>query len=64
MLSDFWPHGALAQKLGVFMKKAGISGRANIILDENRKAVFVKIYPLDKVPDVKELIEFLKKTKK
>jgi len=59
MLADFWPHGGLAQKLGVFMNKAGISGRANILLDENRKAVFVKIYPLDQVPDVKEIIKFL-----
>jgi peroxiredoxin len=59
MLADFWPHGGLAQKLGVFMNKAGISGRANILLDENRKAVFVKIYPLDQVPDVKEIIKLL-----
>jgi peroxiredoxin len=61
LLSDFWPHGAIASKLGIFIDKFGFSERANIILDEERKAIFVKVYPIKELPDVKELIAFLKK---
>jgi peroxiredoxin len=63
LLADFWPHGGIASKLGIFIEKFGFSERANIILDEERKAIFVKVYPIKELPDVKELLEFLKKTK-
>ena len=61
LLADFWPHGETAKKLGVFIKKAGISTRANIILGKKRKVIFCRVYSLSHAPDVKELIEFLKK---
>jgi|ERR1035437_113922 peroxiredoxin len=61
LLADFWPHGAIASKLGIFIEKFGFSERANIILDEQRKAIFVKVYPMKELPDVKELVAFLKK---
>lgn len=61
LLADFWPHGEVASKLGIFINKFGFSERANIILDEQRKAVFVKVYPMKELPDVKELVAFLKK---
>lgn len=61
LLSDFWPHGALAERLGLFIHKFGISQRANIILDGARKAVFVRVYPIHDLPDIKEVIDFLKK---
>jgi peroxiredoxin len=61
LLADFWPHGGLASRLGIFIEKAGISERANIILDERRAAIFVKVYPIKQLPDVQELISFLKK---
>jgi peroxiredoxin len=61
LLSDFWPHGGIAVKLGIFIDKFGFSERANIILDEHRKAVFVKVYPLRELPDVSEVLDFLKK---
>jgi len=61
LLSDFWPHGGLAARLGIFIDKFGFSERANIILDERRKAVFVKVYPLRELPDMIEVLEFLKK---
>ncbi len=61
LLSDFWPHGELAVKLGIFIDQFGFSHRANIILDEQRQAVFVKIYPLKELPDIDEIIEFLKR---
>ena len=61
LLADFWPHGGLAIKLGIFIDQFGFSQRANIILDEQRKAIFVKIYPIKELPDINEIIEFLKR---
>lgn len=64
LLSDFWPHGEVASRLGIFREKDGFSERANIILDENHKVAFVKIYDIPQLPDIKEIIDFLKSMKK
>jgi peroxiredoxin len=61
LLADFWPHGEIASKLGIFIEKFGFSERANIILDEERKAVFVKVYPIKELPDLTEVLKFLEK---
>ncbi len=60
LLADFWPHGAVAAKLGLFIDKFGFSQRANVILDEDRKALFVKVYPIRELPDIREVLDFLK----
>ena len=51
LLCDFWPHGAVAQKYGIFREENGFSERANIIVDEKQRVVFVKIYPVHSVPE-------------
>ena len=61
LLADFWPHGDLAAKLGLFIDKFGFSERANVILDEQRKTVFVKVYPIKELPDIKDVLDFLRK---
>lgn len=61
LLSDFWPHGEVAIAYGIFKEKEGVSERANIIIDENQKVIFFKKYPGSELPDIKEIIEFLKK---
>ena len=61
LLADFWPHGGLASRLGIFIEPFGMSERANIILDEKRAAIFVKVYPIKQLPDIQEVISFLKK---
>ncbi len=61
LLADFWPHGGLASRLGIFIEQFGMSERANIILDEQRVAIFVKVYPIKQLPDVQEVLTFLKK---
>lgn len=61
LLSDFWPHGAVAQSYGIFREKAGTSERTNVIIDENGTVIFVKVYEISQLPDINEIIEFLKK---
>lgn len=62
LLADFWPHGKVAQLYGIFRAKDGISERANIIIDENQKIIFFKVYRLGELPDIQEVIEALRKT--
>jgi peroxiredoxin len=64
LLCDFWPHGKVAQLYGLFRDTNGFSERANVIVDENRNVVFVKVYPVHSVPDIGEVIRFLKGMKK
>ncbi len=61
LLSDFWPHGEVAKKLGVFREKEGTSQRANILIDENQKVIFIRRYEVPQLPDINEIINFLKK---
>jgi peroxiredoxin (alkyl hydroperoxide reductase subunit C) len=35
LLSDFWPHGAVAQAYGVFNDKAGIANRGTFLVDRD-----------------------------
>jgi peroxiredoxin len=61
LLADFWPHGGVAKSLDLFREKHGSSYRANVIVDEEGKIIFVKVYEIKEVPDINEIIEFLKK---
>jgi peroxiredoxin len=61
LLSDFWPHGEVARKYGIFSKSQGFSLRVNIIIDEKGKVVFVKKYPISELPDIKEILEVIPK---
>jgi peroxiredoxin len=61
LLCDFWPHGAVAMKYGIFRDGNGFSERANVIIDEKQRVVFAKIYPIHSVPDIGEIIAFLKR---
>lgn len=60
ILSDFWPHGGVADSLGLFREKNGISERANVIVNGEGVVVFVKVYPIKELPDVDEIVNFLK----
>ena len=59
LLSDFWPHGAIAMLYDVFREEDGFSERANVVVDENEKVVFFKLYGMDQLPDLDEIKEFL-----
>jgi peroxiredoxin len=63
LLSDFWPHGYVAKAYGIFREKNGFSERANIILDEDQKIIFFKVYEIGKLPDINEIINFIQNFK-
>jgi peroxiredoxin len=62
LLADFWPHGNVAKILGIFREQNGFSERANIVIDEVGKVCFLKVYPIKELPDIDEIIAFLKNT--
>lgn len=39
LLSDFWPHGAVAREYGAFVEEAGIATRATVIIGKDRKVL-------------------------
>ncbi len=43
LLSDFWPHGAVAQAYGAFNDKAGMALRATFLIDGDGKVAFAEI---------------------
>jgi peroxiredoxin len=61
ILSDFWPHGAVAKLYGLFREHGGTSERANVIVDEKGKVAWVKVYEISQLPDIDEVISTLKK---
>ncbi len=60
LVADFWPHGEVAIAYGVFREKNGFSERANILLDEKGKIVFFKVYEIRQLPDINEIIGFIR----
>jgi peroxiredoxin len=55
--SDFWPHGKVARDYGIFNEQDGVSERVNIIVDENGKVKWVKVY--QELPDISEVLRIL-----
>jgi len=63
LLADFWPHGDVAKSMGL-LRKEGFSERANVIVDELGRVIFVKVYPIRELPDMKELLRVLEEYKR
>ena len=61
LLCDFWPHGAVAHAMGLFRDEDGFSDRANVVVDESGRVVFIKVYEIPQLPDIQEIVAFLKK---
>jgi len=60
ILSDFWPHGGVAKAYGLFREHGGTSERANVIIDEQGKVAWVKVYEISQLPPIDEVINALK----
>jgi len=43
LLSDFWPHGAVAQEYGVFNDKAGMAVRGTFLVDHDGIVQFAEV---------------------
>ena len=43
LLSDFWPHGAVAQAYGVFNDRAGMAVRATFLVDAEGEIAFAEV---------------------
>jgi alkyl hydroperoxide reductase subunit AhpC len=64
LCSDFYPHGEVTQKFGILREGVpvpGISERAAFIVDRAGKIAFARIYPIDQLPDIEELLQELRK---
>ena len=61
LLCDFWPHGAVSHALGLFREEEGFSERANMVVDESGRVVLIKVYEIPDLPDIEEVVEFLRK---
>jgi peroxiredoxin len=60
LLSDFWPHGEVARLYGIFKDKEGVAARSSILIDDNGKVVFVKVYETKQLPDMAEIVEVIR----
>ncbi|HII06625.1 MAG TPA: redoxin domain-containing protein [Methanotrichaceae archaeon] len=60
ILADFWPHGEVAKLYGTFREENGFSERANAVVDENGKIAWFKVYEISTLPDIEEILVFLK----
>ncbi len=58
LLSDFWPHGEVAERYGM-LREEGFAERAVFIVDKEGVIRFSKVYPLGEVPDLIELLQVL-----
>jgi peroxiredoxin len=57
LLSDFWPHGAVARSYGVFDENLGIATRGTFIID---KSGVVRWKVMNPVPQAREIADYQK----
>jgi mycoredoxin-dependent peroxiredoxin len=57
LLSDFWPHGAVAKQYGVFDENLGIAMRGTFIID---KSGVVRWKVMSPIPQARDLAEYQK----
>jgi glutaredoxin len=60
LLSDFWPHGAVAEKYGVF-RDDGRSERAIFVIDKEGIVRYIDIHDIDDQPDNDEVLAELRR---
>jgi len=56
LLSDFWPHGAIAQEYGV-LRSEGYSQRAIFVMDKSGVIRYIDIHDIDLQPNNQVLME-------
>src|SRR5436190_15018518 len=61
LLSDFHPHGEVAQKYGIFRQKEGFSERAIFVIDKNGRITWSKVYNIPEQPQNQEVLAQLER---
>jgi len=62
VLSDFWPHGKVADMFGV-LRSDGVSERALFVIDKEGILQYANVGDINKRPDLKDLANELEKLK-
>jgi len=60
VLSDFWPHGAVAEKYGV-LRSDGVSERALFVIDQQGIIRYIDVHDINKRPFLEDLVNELEK---
>ncbi|OGP95991.1 MAG: alkyl hydroperoxide reductase [Deltaproteobacteria bacterium RBG_16_47_11] len=63
VLSDFWPHGAVANRYGV-LRSNGVSERALFVIDNAGIIRYIDVHDINKRPPLEDLMGALEKLKK
>ena len=63
VLSDFYPHGAVAEKFGV-LRSDGVSERALFVIDKNGIIRYIDVHDINKRPRLEVLVKELGKLNK
>lgn len=63
VLSDFWPHGAVAKKYGV-LRSNGVSERALFVIDKKGIIRYIDVHDINSRPNLEVLIKELEKLEK
>jgi peroxiredoxin (alkyl hydroperoxide reductase subunit C) len=60
VLSDFWPHGAVAKKYGV-LRSNGVSERALFVIDKKGVLRYIDVHDINQRPPLEDLVSALEK---
>ena len=63
VLSDFWPHGAVAKKYGV-LRSDGVTERALFVIDKKGIIRYIDVHDINQRPSLEVLIGELEKLKR
>lgn len=63
VLSDFWPHGAVAQNYGV-LREDGMTERALFVIDKTGTIRYIDVHDINVTPKLEDLIKELEKLPK
>ncbi len=62
VLSDFWPHGQVAEKYGI-LRTNGVSERALFVIDKQGVIRYIDVHDINERPDLESLMTELQKLK-
>jgi peroxiredoxin (alkyl hydroperoxide reductase subunit C) len=63
VLSDFWPHGAVAKKYGI-LRSDGVSERALFVIDKKGIIRYIDVHDINQRPLLEDLVNALEKLQK